>query len=130
MHHKKSFNKNFNKKKNGPVTWDSLNDDLIEGFNTETTNQTIQVNVQNPKINSQFVENKPIDSNRYKEIKENFDKVPILSENQKSPTFRSVGPHQDSTVNYQGEKYSNIIRNTKNLRISPGFYGRSRLTRI
>ena len=60
----------------------------------------------------------------------NNPKNPVISENQKSPTFRSVGPNLDSTINYQGQKYSNIIQNMPSKRISPGYYGRSRLTRI
>ena len=55
-------------------------------------------------------------------------KVP-LDENQKSPTFRTVGPNEDTTVNYKGKKYSDIYNNNNHKIIKAGFYGKSRLTR-
>ena len=102
MHHKKSFNRNA-VKKNGPLTWDSLNDDLIEGFNTDNTQQITRPLLYNTKINNS-IEKSSNNSNRYKELSESSSNNHILSDNQKSPTFRSVGPHMDSTVNYQGQK--------------------------
>ena len=133
MQHKKSFNKN-NSKSNGPLTWDSLNDDLIEGFNTERNTHTNlhqkmirQDYIKNSRTNN-FLEKKNLNNGNYNE--NTFNHRQTLSENQQSPTFRSVGPHQDSTINNQGQKYSSMINNTAKTRTSPGYYGRSRLTRI
>ena len=118
MHHKKSFSKSA-AKKNGPVTWEALNDDLVEGGIAEISPQ--KGFLRNSKRNN-FIETRTSYNTN------NNDQ--ITSENQKSPTFRSVGPNLDSTVNLQGLKYANIIRSTQIQKVSPGYYGRSRLTRI
>ena len=116
MDHRKSFSKST-VKKNGPVTWSGLNDDFIEGFNYAPQ----QHFVINPPHN--FIEKSSNTNN-------NHMRSNTLSDNQKSPTFRPVGPHVDSTVNRQGTKYSSLIQNPNYRRIPPGYYGRSRLTRI
>ena len=54
----------------------------------------------------------------------------ILSENQKSKTFRSVGPFEDSTKYYNGKKYSQMYRTPVSRDTRSGYYGRSRLTRF
>jgi hypothetical protein len=122
MHHKKAFAK-IESKKNGPLTWDALNEDLIEGFSTVGPQQH-QKSIGRRTSHSNFIQTKS---------KSNYSTNSMSqasSENQNSPTFRPVGPHLDSTVNVQGQKYSNIMKNLPNRRISPGYYGRSRLTRI
>ena len=52
-----------------------------------------------------------------------------LDENQQSSTFRTVGPNEDSTVNYKGKKYSDLYQNSSSSNMKAGFYGKSRLTR-
>ena len=133
MHHKKLFVKN-NSKTNGPLTWDSLNEDLIEGFNTEkntnhnSNHKFIRLEYTPNSRTNNFIEKKNTNNENYNENTDNESQ--IISENQQSPTFRTVGPHQDSTINNQGQKYSDMVDNSAKTRTSPGYYGRSRLTRI
>lgn len=56
------------------------------------------------------------------------DTIP-LSTNQESASFRTVGPFDDSTVTYTGKKFTDVLDTTKHVRIIPGYYGKSRLTR-
>ena len=104
-----------NSKKNGPLSWDLLSDEkVIEKFIHDNT-----------ILDKPSIQTKPIQIPTPPQI---YYNVP-LSENQKSITFRTVGPNVDSTVNNKGIKYSSIINNKKGKIINPGFYGKSRLTR-
>lgn len=107
--------KKTNIKKNGPLTWDVLSEDqALEGmlknermYTANTDNNLVTNTVQAPS----------------------FLGGRALSENQKSKTFRPVGPFDDSTINFKGNKYSHLYK-TQNKNINPGFYGKSRLTRF
>jgi hypothetical protein len=55
---------------------------------------------------------------------------PNRSENFKSPTFRTVGPNIDTTVNYNGQKYSKFLKYDSRTTLNSGYYGKSRLTRF
>lgn len=102
-------------KKNGPLNWEESNENILD----------------------QFIKNERNLENSYK-IKDlpKYSKFPYtnrrgyISDNQKSLTFRSVGPNDDSTINKNGVKYSKIYNNAnRNNKVSAGFYGSSRLTR-
>jgi hypothetical protein len=102
--------------KDGPLLWDNLQYDqtLAKLLKDEEHGEVGTVKESN------FMQNK------MKLISQNQ----FLSQNQKSKTFKTVGPNDDSTINSLGKKYSKIYkRQNNNSRIHPGYYGKSRLTR-
>jgi hypothetical protein len=113
-------------KKDGPLLWDNLQD----ASSMASLQPLLSRGVDNINVNSQMVRH----NNHIGESRKNIPvflggKVP-LSENQKSLTFRTVGPSEDSTVNFKGKKYSHMFRSVNAHKINPGFYGKSRLTRL
>jgi hypothetical protein len=50
------------------------------------------------------------------------------SENQKSKTFKPVGPLIDSIHNFKGLNYSKFFKYTNPIDYRAGYYGKSRLT--
>jgi hypothetical protein len=120
-----------NLKKNGPLSWELLTDDkvleqlindntpknppnLIAAFNP-MNNPPNLVGAFNPMNNPSLIQNK-------------IQNI-VKSDNQKSSTFRTVGPNENSTINNTGQKYSTIFSHKNNRVINAGYYGRSRLTR-
>lgn len=102
--------------KDGPLLWDNLQyDQTLAKLLKDEEEGTVGVVKE-----SNFMQNK------MKLISQNH----AQSENQKSTTFKTVGPNDDSTINSSGKKYSKIYkRSNNNSRIHPGYYGKSRLTR-
>jgi hypothetical protein len=105
---------NLSNKKNGPLSWNVEDGDnsLSDLLNLERHNSYNYINIKDlPKLNR------------------NNRRNLARSENEKSLTFRTVGPEIDSTINRNGIKYSNMIHKENNIKLNPGFYGSSRLTR-
>jgi hypothetical protein len=103
-------NKSSNNK-NGPLSWNISNDEnsLTDLLNLEKYNTNTYNNIKDlPKFNNRNL---------------------ARSENEKSFTFRTVGPELDTTIDRNGIKYSNMIQKKTNIKLNPGFYGSSRLTR-
>jgi hypothetical protein len=142
----------FRVKKDGPITWDLLTDQkaLANLINGEQKNNVIPVQpsmqsiqpvqpIANNSINSAM--NGPIPIPNYSPIVTAVSPVTqppqgtvlnaVLDDNHKSKTFRTVGPLDNSTVNSNGQKYSQLFNFNANRSISigSGFYGQSRLTR-
>jgi len=147
-HSKVHSNNLFNSKlsANGPIDWtnrsfvqspfmNSYNNDEVftkqffNQFNNNNNNKIVNppraLNVVNkPKVLT--VNNKArVQTNNRKNTSSNT----ILSQNQESASFRTVGPYVDSTSNKNGKKYKNVLNTDKSQRINPGYYGASRLTR-
>jgi hypothetical protein len=105
-----------NNKKDGPLLWGTTTeDDILERFLKNERSGYNNNNYHNENINnfsSQFTNS----GNS------------ISSENQKSKTFRSVSPYEDSTRNSNGKVYSQIFKTNHNGNFHPGYYGKSRLT--
>jgi hypothetical protein len=105
--------------KNGPLTWETFTHDPILDSLLKDEREIIKSNVnaiiEPPKINAQLPPflggNAP------------------LSDNQKSKTFRTVSPFEDSTIDYKGKKYSKMYMIKSIAKVNPGYYGKSRLTR-
>lgn len=130
----KEKGKFLNNKKNGPISWDVFQEN--EALNSLLKNEREEINGYiRPNLN-RIPRNYPNKSyfsltNAINNDSMNFLKVnENISANQKSKTFRSVGPYDDSTINKNGIKYSKIYHNKSNRNLNPGFYGSSRLTRF
>jgi hypothetical protein len=132
QHGNKNLIKNLNSKallkdkKNGPINW---GDDLDSGLDYLLKNERGLVNNLNKQVKYDFT---PSQSPAFLSEKTTITKNSntALSENQKSKTFRSVGPYDDSTVDSSGKKYSKMFRReTEKKDINAGYYGGSRLTR-
>lgn len=130
--------KSKNTKKDGPLVWDILTEDkTLEGIlKNERYFLNDSTNANDPPLTIVNNVNTIKNNNEKQTQQQNINELPIflggnvpLSENQKSKTFRPVGPFEDSTVNWKGKKYSKMYK-VENRNISPGFYGRSRLTRF
>ncbi len=125
--------KNSNMKKNGPLSWDLLyNDDGLKTLLKSERQENYKSYKLNPSDNDSKINKFPFISNHQSNnYNPNFiSKNELISENQISKTFRSVGPYDDSTINSNGIKYSNIYHDRSNKNLKAGFYGRSRLTRF
>lgn len=126
----------FNNKKNGPLSWNIVEDETLETLLMQERNAKINnlkpSFISNPfqnKINSNYPYSSTSSLNH--NMNTNFiSKNELVSENQKSKTFKSVGPYEDSTVNKIGVKYSRMYNNHPNKNLKSGFYGGSRLTRF
>ncbi len=113
---------------NGPVDWDSLSE-LILGVDNEDSDIIL------PSSSKKYL----VDSKKRKRKKKkalttsnplHLKRSKPLSINQESASFRTVGPGEDSTVTYTGEKYTNVLDMYRTREINPGYYGESRLTRL
>ncbi len=124
----------INTMKNGPLSWDLLSqDDVLESLlknereeNKRNNSANFAINPQN-KINNRYPFTSIQDTNNLSFIQSKRENT---SENDKSKTFRTVGPLDDTTINNNGVKYSKIFHNKSNRNLKPGFYGSSRLTRF
>ena len=100
---------------NGPIDWDGLSD-LFDYNSIDYNNKDLIINPPSMTNN-----NNP---------RNFFVKSSIpLSANQESASFRTVGPYEDSTITYNGTKMTDVLDTHRNIKIKPGYYGRSRLTR-
>jgi hypothetical protein len=141
----KSRIKNTTDKKNGPLTWDNIKYDqtletFLKGERMENLNKNQRNLESNPNLNflnlnsltSSIDSLNSIHQNSlsYTNNVKNFETSPsFISENQKSKTFRSVGPLEDSTIDNKGKKYSKLYKFISRKKIHSGYYGTSRLTR-
>jgi hypothetical protein len=119
-------------KKDGPLSWNNLAyDGVLENI---LKNERLENSHENPKIQEMNTYSTMI--THLKKGKPAFittnTKVisEAKSENQKSKTFRTVSPFEDSTKDQQGKKYSTIFKRvSRGHSVHPGYYGGSRLTR-
>ena len=119
--------------KDGPLTWNTLAyDGVLEGLlKNEKKEGSVSNNVKNLSNYNQYNASM---MNQIQTGKPAFitTNTKLLSENQKSKTFRTVSPLEDSTKTNQGQKYSTLFKRTANTRgrnTHTGYYGSSRLTR-
>ena len=104
--------------KDGPISWDDLSDQAFQTL--------IGANSQNEKKEI------PYTPGQGSSFKTSYAPQPSsqTSEGTKSKTFRTVSPNDDTTINLQGQKYSNLVKTTANNNVKSGFMGGSRLTRF
>ncbi len=122
------------KLKDGPISWANLNADnnLAAYLRNERTGPVDNILNFNGNVNS----NSNSNSNQLPNISnisnntQNTSYNKDTSENTKSKTFRTVGPYDDTTKNYDGQKYSNIYKLQGGEVIKSGYYGKSRHTRF
>jgi hypothetical protein len=141
--------------KDGPITWDMLTNakSFSNLMQQEQKNNNYQITSSQNTVNNKIINNN--NTNTYTGLINNTNTAvaPVAAapntkpapispgtlmnnlyntadENQKSKTFRSVGPKEDTTVNRNGQRYSQLYSNNgSNGRKTPGYYGSSRLTR-
>lgn len=117
--------------KNGPILWNSFtNDQVLDKLLKDERTNNNNNNIAQPNYNYNRIYNNSVNNFKQNETPVFLGGKTALSENQKSPTFTPVGPRHDSTVNFQGKKYSQMFRHINKRTIKPGFYGSSRLTRF
>ena len=133
----KSKNKN---KKDGPMNWNSIGyDGILDGL---LKNERKQTSLENTQIeNNHNVNNYSTYGRLMSHIQTGSPAFistssklisQSKSENQKSKTFRTVSPFEDSTKDTHGNKYSVMYRRNSSFRghqLQSGYYGSSRLTR-
>jgi hypothetical protein len=142
-------------KKNGPLTWENLSEDGVletlikaesegvDSMNLNNNNYNMKENINDMNEDEGIVSHSVEVNNRThvivnnNNIPPNLNNVPsfmggkaTLSDNQRSKTFRTVSPFEDSTVNFKGKKYSKLFKNLNPSNVKTGFYGKSRLTRF
>jgi len=101
--------------KDGPLLWDNLQYD-------QTLAKLLKDEEQGDEVGA--VKESNFMQNKMKLISQN------QSQNQKSKTFKTVGPNDDSTINSSGKKYSKIYkRSNNNSKIHAGYYEKSMITR-
>jgi hypothetical protein len=107
-----------NLKKNGPLSWEVLTDDKVleQLINDNSPKSSRTANTPfSQTINPSFIQNQVHHT--------------IKSENQKSNTFRTVGPNENTTIDNNGQKYSSLFIHRNGRKMNSGYYGKSRLTR-
>ena len=105
-------------KKNEPLSWGVLDDENY-------LDQIIKSEIRDEDINNRIRDEPKYAKYPSTNRRSKFPK----SENEKSLTFRSVGPEVDTTINRSGVKYTKIYHSGYNKNLKAGFYGSSRLTR-
>jgi hypothetical protein len=116
-----------NNSKDGPLSWDLLADPkaLETLLKSENNNLNFLGSTGSSGQNNTAPVRQPTQT-----IQQVFNTNTSIDENQQSKTFRSVGPFDNTTINKDGRKYSQIFHHTEEgHNFKPGFYGSSRLTR-
>jgi hypothetical protein len=128
-------------KKDGPLSWNNLAyDGVLESLlKNERQQKSLEVqDNKSSKVQDMNSYSSMISGSHIKKGKPAYTflttNTKVLSEakseNQKSKTFRTVSPLEDSTKDQRGKKYSSIYKRVSRLHaIHPGYYGGSRLTR-
>jgi hypothetical protein len=127
-------------KKDGPLSWNNLAyDGVLESLlKNERQQNSLEKQDKSSKVQDMNSYSSMITGSHIKKGKPEYTflttNTKVLSEakseNQKSKTFRTVSPLEDSTKDQRGKKYTSIYKRVSRVHaVHPGYYGGSRLTR-